>query len=72
MSALGLDMVTSLSAVTASLGNVGPGLAEVGPASSYASIPEIGKGVLMLLMLAGRLELFALMVLFVPSFWKWK
>ena len=72
MSALGLDLVTALSAVTASLGNVGPGLGGVGPALNYASIPEIGKGVLILLMLAGRLELFTLMVLFVPSFWKWK
>jgi len=70
MSALGLDFETALSSVTASVGNVGPGLGIVGPAENYALIPPVGKGVLMFLMLAGRLELFTLLVLLVPSFWK--
>jgi trk system potassium uptake protein TrkH len=72
MSALGLDLPTALSSVTASLGNVGPGLGGVGPAETYADIPGLGKGVLMVLMLAGRLELFTLFVLLVPAFWRWR
>ncbi|MES0278221.1 MAG: TrkH family potassium uptake protein [Dehalococcoidales bacterium] len=72
MSALGLDLPTALSSVTASLGNVGPGLGAVGPAETYAGIPALGKGVLMVLMLAGRLELFTLFVLLVPAFWRWR
>ena len=70
MSALGLDFETALSSVTASVGNVGPGLGAVGPVDNYAFIPPAGKGVLMFLMLAGRLELFTLLVLLVPSFWR--
>ena len=72
MSALGLDHITALSSVTATLGNVGPGLGLVGPEASYLLIPPLGKAVLITLMLAGRLELFTLLVLFVPSFWKWR
>ena len=72
MSALGLDMTTALSSVTASLGNVGPGLGLVGPTEGYSLIPPVGKGVLIFCMLAGRLELFALLVLFVPAFWRWR
>jgi trk system potassium uptake protein TrkH len=72
MSALGLDNMTALSAVTASLGNVGPGLGGVGPTESYFLIPPIGKGVLIFCMLAGRLELFTLMVLFSRAFWRWR
>ncbi len=70
MSALGLDIETALSSVTASVGNVGPGLGAVGPMANYAFIPPVGKGVLMFLMLAGRLELFTLLALMVPAFWK--
>jgi trk system potassium uptake protein TrkH len=72
MSALGLDSLTALSAVTASLGNVGPGLGLVGPAENYAFIPPLGKGVLIFCMLAGRLELFTLLMLFTRAFWKWR
>lgn len=72
MSALGLDSETALSAVTASLGNIGPGLGGVGPTESYFLIPPIGKGVLIFCMLAGRLELFTLMVLFSRAFWRWR
>ena len=70
MSALGLDLETALSSVVASISNVGPGLAGVGPYETFAWIPDIGKGVLIVMMLAGRLELFTLLVLFVPSFWR--
>jgi trk system potassium uptake protein TrkH len=72
MSALGLDNMTALSSVTATLGNVGPGLGEVGPAASYSFIHPIGKGVLIFCMLAGRLELFTLLMLFTPAFWRWR
>jgi len=72
MSALGLDKITALSSVTASLGNVGPGLGLVGPMENYFFIPGIGKGVLIFCMLAGRLELFTLLMLFTPAFWRWR
>ncbi len=72
MSGLGLDNITALSSVIASLGNVGPGLGMVGPAENYSLIPPLGKGVLMFCMLAGRLELFTLMMLFTRAFWRWR
>ncbi|MEE8204694.1 MAG: TrkH family potassium uptake protein [Dehalococcoidales bacterium] len=72
MSALGLDSLTALSAVTASLGNIGPGLGLVGPTENYAFIPPLGKGVLIFCMLAGRLELFTLLMLFTRAFWRWR
>jgi len=72
MSALGLDHVTALSSVFATLGNVGPGLGLVGPTANYLLIPPLGKVVLIGCMLAGRLELLTILVLFAPSFWKWR
>ncbi len=72
MSGLGLDNITALSSVIASLGNVGPGLGMVGPAENYSLIPPLGKGVLMFCMLAGRLELFTLLMLFTSAFWRWR
>ncbi|MFC1992055.1 TrkH family potassium uptake protein [Chloroflexota bacterium] len=72
MSAVGLDHVTALSSVLATLGNVGPGLGLVGPMSNYAFMHPIGKFVLTIFMLVGRLELFTVLMLFVPSFWKWR
>lgn len=72
MSALGLDLVTAASSVIACLGNVGPGLGLVGPAQNYAAIPSIGKGVLIFCMLVGRLEIFTVLALFSPSFWRWR
>jgi trk system potassium uptake protein TrkH len=54
----------------ASLGNIGPGLGAVGAAETYAFIPAPGKLVLIACMLLGRLELYTLLVLFVPSFWR--
>jgi trk/ktr system potassium uptake protein len=58
------------SAVAATLNNVGPGLSVLGPADNYAGFSQPGKALLTLLMLLGRLELFAILVLFVPSFWR--
>jgi len=72
MSALGLDQITALSSVAATLGNVGPGLGLVGPTANYLWIPALGKVVLIICMLVGRLELFTILVLFTPSFWKWR
>ncbi len=72
MSAIGLDHVTAFSSVLASLGNVGPGLNLVGPVSNYAFIPAIGKFVLTVCMIVGRLELFTVFMIFIPPFWKWR
>jgi trk system potassium uptake protein TrkH len=70
MSAMGYDLNTSLGAVVASIGNVGPGTGEFGPTGTYASLPDIGKWFLALLMLMGRLELFTVILIFTPSFWR--
>jgi trk system potassium uptake protein TrkH len=66
--ATGLDFLTAFSAVAAALNNLGPGLGEV--AANYAEINEIAKGLLCLAMLLGRLEVFTLLVLFTPMFWR--
>lgn len=70
MTGLGLDLVTAFGAVVASLGNIGPGLGGVGPTDSYAQIPIVGKWFLAFLMLAGRLELYTVLILFAPSYWR--
>ena len=70
MTTMGLDMPTSFGAVAASLSNIGPGLGNVGPTDNYSQIPTTGKWVLSLLMLMGRLELYTVLVLFSPSYWK--
>ena len=67
---LDLPIVTGFTAVVACLNNIGPGLEMVGAVENYAFIPESGKVVLALLMALGRLELYAICVLFLPSFWK--
>jgi trk system potassium uptake protein TrkH len=64
------DLETSMGAVATSLGNIGPGLGSVGPAETFAHIHPAGKWFLSFLMLLGRLELFTILVLFSPSFWK--
>lgn len=64
------DMESSMGAVATSLGNIGPGLGSVGPAENFYHIKPIGKWFLSFLMLLGRLELFTVLVLFSPSFWK--
>jgi trk system potassium uptake protein TrkH len=70
MTLLGLDLVSAFAAVAATLNNIGPGLGSVGPADNYAHIPLIGKWVLTFLMLAGRLEIYTVLILFAPAFWK--
>ncbi len=70
MSFLGLDLVTSISAVAATINNIGPGLGEVGPLDNYSDIPIAGKWILSFFMLIGRLELFTVIILLAPSFWR--
>jgi trk system potassium uptake protein TrkH len=70
MSAMGYDLDSSLGAVAATLGNIGPGIGAVGPIENYAHIPDFGKWFLSFLMLVGRLELFTVLILFSPAFWK--
>lgn len=70
MTAMGLDIVTAMGSVIASLSNVGPGLGEVGPMDNYSNIPLLGKWVLSFCMIIGRLELFTVLVIFTRVFWK--
>ena len=70
LSGLGLDFLSAISAVASAVGNVGPGIASVGPSYSFDHIPDLGKWVLSLLMLMGRLELFTVCLIFTPYFWK--
>lgn len=70
LSAMGVDLITSFSAVAATIGNIGPGLGEVGPADNYAHLPDAAKLVLSLCMLLGRLEIYTVVVLFLPEFWR--
>ncbi|MFP4158149.1 MAG: TrkH family potassium uptake protein [Desulfobacterales bacterium] len=70
LAAMGVDFVTSFSAVAASIGNIGPGLAMVGPTGNYADIPYFGKWLLSWLMLMGRLEIYTVIIFLVPEFWR--
>ena len=70
MSVLGLDIVSAMGSVAATLGNIGPGIGSVGPIENFEHIPVIGKWFLSFLMLLGRLELFTVLLLFTKSFWK--
>jgi trk system potassium uptake protein TrkH len=67
---LGLNLETSLSAVATCLANCGPGLGAVGPASNYAWLPGAGKVILIMCMWLGRLELFTVLMIFFPRFWR--
>jgi trk system potassium uptake protein len=67
---LGLDMVSAMSGVAACMSSAGPGLSEVGPSMNYGFVPALGKGVLCLCMIAGRLEIFALFAVFSPECWR--
>jgi trk system potassium uptake protein len=70
MSLLGYDLISSMGASIASLGNIGPGWGDFGPNDNYAHVPYVGKWVLSILMMIGRLELFTVLVIFTPWFWK--
>ena len=71
LSLSGLDFLTAISGAASAISNVGPGLGEmIGPDGNYKNIPDISKWILSFGMLLGRLELFAILVLFLPSFWR--
>lgn len=70
MSAMGVGFEESIGCVISSIGNMGPGLGECGPAYSWNALPDLAKWLLAFLMLLGRLELFTVLLLFTPGFWK--
>ena len=71
LSLTGLDFITSISGAATSISNVGPGLGPIiGPNGDFSSLPDISKWILTIGMILGRLELFAILVLFLPSFWR--
>ncbi len=70
MAATGTDVITSATTVISAMCNVGPALGSAGPAENYAAIPFIGKWILVFCMLTGRLEIYTVLILFVPQFWK--
>ncbi len=70
LAATGVDFLTSLGAVAATIGNIGPGFGMVGPVENFAHIPHVGKWLLAWCMLLGRLEIYTLIILVVPEFWR--
>ena len=70
MAALGLDVISAFSSVAACIFNVGPGLGSVGPVQNYLHVPFLGKWVLIFCMLLGRLEIYTVIVLLMPEFWR--
>jgi trk system potassium uptake protein len=71
LSLSGLDFITAISGAATSISNVGPGLGSIiGPNGNFSQLPDISKWILSLGMILGRLELFAILVLFIPSFWR--
>lgn len=70
IAAMGVDILTAITSVVTTMNNVGPGLGRVGPMKNFALFPSEGKVLLSLCMCLGRLELFAVLVLFLPSFWR--
>jgi trk system potassium uptake protein len=70
MASMGLDYISAISSVAATIGNIGPGLGIVGPIHNYLEIPMVGKWVLIACMLLGRLEIYTVIVLLVPEYWR--
>ena len=71
LAAMQLDFVTALSGALTSLTNVGPGLGPiVGPSGNFSSLPDLAKWLLSAGMLFGRLEIFTVLVIFTPAFWR--
>lgn len=70
MAFMGLDIISAISSVATTMGGVGPGLGIVGPLSNFSEIPFIGKWLLIGCMLLGRLEIYTILILFTPTFWK--
>ena len=70
MGFLGLDIWSAFSATFSCVGNVGPAFGAMGPTENYTHVPTAGKWILSILMMAGRLEIFTVLLLFTPGFWK--
>ena len=70
LAAVGVDVLTSIAAVAASMFNIGPGLGGVGPLDNYAALPLLAKWVLAACMVAGRLEFYTVLVIMTPAFWR--
>ncbi len=70
LAGMGVDFMTSLSSIAATIGNIGPGFGMVGPTDNYAQIPYFGKWLLIWCMLLGRLEIYTLIIFLVPEFWR--
>jgi trk system potassium uptake protein TrkH len=70
LAGLGVDFTTAFGAVAACIGNIGPGFGTVGPVENFAGIPVAGKWLLIWCMLLGRLEIFTVIILVVPEFWR--
>jgi trk system potassium uptake protein TrkH len=70
LSASGLELLTAFSGVVACINNTGPGLAEVGPAGNYQGLSDFQTWVLSFAMILGRLEIFTLLVILTPAFWR--
>ncbi len=70
ITALGVDLISAVSAVAATLGNVGPGFGAVGPMANYFSLPAAAKALLSLCMLVGRLEIYTVLVILSARFWR--
>ena len=70
LSIMDVDALSAFSGTAAAMGNVGPGLSKVGSLSNYSQIPEAGKWILSIIMLLGRLEIYGLIIFFMPRIWK--
>ncbi len=70
MALLGMDLMSSLTGTMSSIGNIGPAFSSLGPTANYAHVPELGKWLLSFLMMAGRLEIFTVIVILLPVFWR--
>lgn len=70
IASFGIDFVTSATSVISATGNVGPALGRAGPAENYAFMPDAGKWILTFCMLIGRLEIYTVLILFVPEYWR--
>jgi len=70
LSLMGVDFISSVGAVATCIGNVGPGIGTVGPVANFSHLPDLSKWLLSFFMLVGRLELFTVLIIFTPYFWK--
>ncbi len=70
MSSIGLDIITSFASVAATIGNIGPGFGLVGPVNNYLPVPDLGKWVLIFCMILGRLEIYTVIIMLAPAYWR--